>query len=124
MIEYSIEPAAKLIVVRASAHLVGDDVGDMVARLVGDPNYDPSFDLLADISGVSIFRLARNTRGKLREFTATRPGVRRAIVVGQSYFAQEFAKLFRLACGLAPDKFGVFGCADEARNWLVAERAK
>jgi len=124
MIDYVIEPDAGIIFARANAELVGNDVGEVMAEVLRDPNYDPSFDLLADISAVALFSLARNTRGELREFAANRADVRRAFVVGQSFFAREFARLYRLALGFAPDKFGVFANVDEARDWLAGEQPK
>jgi len=124
MIKYTIDPAAKIICVRASVDLIGNDLRETIVELQRDPNYDPAFDLLADISAVSFFSLARNTKGELREFATARPGVRRAFVVGQSFFAREFAKLYRLVLGDAPEKFGIFGNVDEARSWLAAEAAK
>ncbi len=121
MIEFSVEPAARLRVATFTGTI--DDAGLMAAygELIASPDYDPSLNDLADLRAVERFEVSPEAVRRLvsmftpvdRLSVPTRLAI---VAAADSVFGM--ARMYEMLRMDAPEEIHVFRDMAEARAWL------
>jgi hypothetical protein len=123
VIEFTVEPAARLRVATFTGTI--DDAGLMEAygQLIACPDYDPTLNDLADLSGVGRFDVSADAlRGLIALFVPVdRLGHRtRLAIVAAADSVFGMARMYEMLRMDAPEEICVFRDMAEAREWLGA----
>ena len=111
----------RLVVTRATGVLVLDELADRMKKLLAHPEFDPSYDHLFDMSGVTGTEDIRTS--ELESFALVRIFSfysRRAIVAPED-LVYGFARMYEVFSHSTEENFAVFRNEEEARAWLEAK---
>ena len=106
------------MVTRATGLLVLDELSDRMKKLLAHPEFDPSYDHLFDMSGVTGADDIRTS--ELESFALVRIfsySSRRAIVAPDD-LVYGFARMYEVFSRSTEDNFAIFRNEDEAMAWL------
>ena len=111
----------RLVVSRAIGVLVLDELADRQMKLLDHPEFDPSYDHLFDMSGVTGVEDIRTSElesfALVRIFSYTS---RRAIVAPED-LVYGYARMYEVFSHSSEDNLAVFRNEDEAMAWLEAK---
>jgi hypothetical protein len=121
-IESRIDPGRRLVVTVAEGTLTGDEVRANQRSLDADPAFDPGYDHLFDLSGVSELRVPSDQLRELAAVTLFEPGSRRAVVAPEDVMGALVRRYGSLR-DLSDEALRVFRTLREALAWLGHDRA-
>ena len=124
--DYSIDREARVVYINGTGVLTDADLLEQRVRLRSDPDFDPSFCLLVDFTGVSAVQLSAETVRFLAHERITGPGVRRAIVLPRETAGESspqahpygLSRMFQLSAEYTGENVEVFTDLAESRRWL------
>lgn len=114
---YEIDPQHRLVTSRLWGAVTDQEVFDHNSRLRGDPRFNPTYQQLTDLTGVTEIGVSTGTINEtsLDQFFA--PGTRRAIVAtDDAVFGM--ARMFALRAESVGQTIQVFRDEQQARDWL------
>jgi hypothetical protein len=114
-----------LILSTAEGRVTFDDVRDHQERLLADPDFDPSFDQLLDMTAATKFEISADEARTLARRRMLSPESRRAFVATAPHIfgLGRMMEIYRE--GMEYAEVRVFYSMDEALEWLTsAEREK
>ncbi len=116
-VTYTIDPERKLVLSQIWGAATETEVLEHNRRLRGDPLFDPNYQQLADMSGVTEVLLSANTVKETARDSFFAPGVRRAFVAsGDGTFGM--ARMFALHAESLGQVVQVFRDRRAAEEWL------
>ena len=114
---YEIDPQRRLITSRLWGAVTDTEVYDHNRQLRSDPAFNPTFQQLTDLSGVTEIAVTTSMINDTSLDQFFEPGVRRAIVAtDDGVFGM--ARMFALRAESLGQTIQVFRDADKARDWL------
>ena len=116
-ITYKIDPEQKLVVTRIWGPATEDDVAEHNRSLRTDPQFDPHFRQLADMSGVTALLVSAKAIEETARDQYFEPGVRRAFVASDDA-AFGLARMFALHAEGLGQTIHVFRDRATAEAWL------
>jgi hypothetical protein len=120
-VSYAIDKQKRLVVTCAWGTCTAEDALEFRRQILKDPNFDPSFDQLADFSAVTTIDITPAEVRMLAGGNIFSPYSRRAIVV-QGQLAFGLARIFETLRGLRGDHHvRVFHTRDEALAWIFVK---
>jgi hypothetical protein len=115
-VRYSIDKSQRLIVTVAEGIVRFGDSRDHQNRLVADPDFDPTFDQLIDMTSTTRFELSADQARTLATRAVVSPDSRRAFIAAKPYIFGLGRMMEAYHEGLAHAH--VFYSLNEALNWL------
>ncbi len=117
-IKIEIDKSRKLVITRAEGLLTLEELETRQKTLLDEPEFDPSFDHLLDLSGVTSSEEITTSQlegiSRVRIFSTLS---RRAIVApGDLLFA--FSRMYEVFSGSTEENYSVFRNTEEAMEWL------
>lgn len=120
---YKIEKQNRLVLSTASGIVTMAEVRGHQQKLAIDPDFDPTFSQLMDVSHITKIELTTEDIRRLAQETLFSPTSRRAILVN-SDAAFGFARMFQMLRESAGETgIEVFRDLNEALEWVLARRA-
>jgi hypothetical protein len=120
---YRIEKENRLVLSTASGVVTMPEVLAHQQKLSSDPDFDPTFCQLMDVSHITKIELTTEDIRRLAQETLFSPTTRRAILVN-SDAAFGFARMFQMLRESAGETgIEVFRDLSEALEWVLAKRA-
>jgi hypothetical protein len=116
-ITYKIDPAQKLVVTRIWGPATEDEVAAHNRSLRTDPEFDPHYRQLADMSGVTALLVSTKVIEETAHDQYFAPGVRRAFVACDDA-AFGLARMFALHAEGQGQTIHVFRDRESAEAWL------
>lgn len=114
---YSVDPARRLVVSRASGVFTPDDVIGVRQQVVRDPAFDPSFDQIIDLTDATELRFDYDAMLAVAASSISQTVVRRAIVA-RTTEQHGLACVFQVASEQVGQRIDIFKTFDEADEWL------
>lgn len=118
---YSIDPRQRLVVSVLSGALTDDEVREHNRTLRVDPEFDPEYRQLIDLSGLTEILVDATTINEAAQDQYFTPGTRRAFIA-TSEAAYGFARMFALKAEGSGQTVEVFRDRGEAEAWLAVEK--
>ena len=116
---YKIDKERGLVLTTGSGVFTMADCLGHQAKLVQDPDFDPTFSQLMDLTEVETFEVTINDVRKLAQPKIFSPESRRAILVSNDY-AFGAARVFEALRDISGEKgIRVFRDLDEALDWIL-----
>lgn len=120
-VSYVIDKQNKLAIGTATGVLTMDEVLESRRQILGDPDFDPSFSQLGDLSSVTKVDLTADQIKMLAETSPFSPASRRAFV-GESLEIYGLVRMYEIVRGLRGDRqIRTFRSREEALAWLLGE---
>src|SRR5206468_766239 len=116
-ISYDIDPNERLVVSRLSGVVTNDEVQIHNSSLPTDPQFDPSYRQLIDLSGITEIRITTDTVTTAAQNQYFTPGTRRAFVA-TSDATFGMARMFAMRAEAGGQTIEVFRDRKKAENWL------
>jgi hypothetical protein len=121
-VSYVIDKQNKLVVGTATGVLTEGDILHSRRQIRSDPDFDPSFSQLGDLTAVTSIDLSADEVRYLAQSSIFHPTTRRALV-GESLEIYGLARMFSIVRGLRGDReIRVFRTRDEALAWLLLKK--
>ncbi|MFI5058709.1 MAG: hypothetical protein ACHQLQ_11030 [Candidatus Acidiferrales bacterium] len=119
---YKIDKQRRLVMSTAAGVLTKADVLGHQEHLLKDPDFDPSFSQLSDLSHVTGFDVTAADMRELTERTVFSPESRRAVIVSTelAYGMSRMFGIFRESKGERGIR--VFRKLEDALDWIVGKR--
>ena len=117
-VHYTIYREYRLVISVADGHLTFAQVREHQDRLLGDPDFDPSFNQLADFTTTTVFAVSveeakRIANRKIFSQTSKRALIaKQPVIFGTARLMQAYHELHSTA------QINVFSDRDEALKWL------
>ena len=116
---YKIDKERKLVMSTAAGELTKTDVLLLQDQLRGDPDFDPNFSQLSDLTNVTGMHITGAEMKDLAETTAFSPTARRAVIAGND-LAFGLARVFEQVLEKKGDQgIRVFRKLEDALDWIV-----
>lgn len=116
---YKIDKERRLVMTTASGVLTMAEALGHQTKLLQDPDFDPSFSQLMDLTQVATFEVSISDVRKLAQPKVFSPDSRRAILVDNDY-AFGAARVFETLRDIAGEKgIRVFRNLEEALDWVL-----
>jgi hypothetical protein len=115
-VRYSIDKSQRLIISVAEGAVRFDDCLNHQNRLVGDSDFDPTFDQLIDVTRVASFELSAHQARSLASCPIVSAASRRALVASQPHIFGLGRMMEVYHESLA--QVHIFYSMEEALNWL------
>jgi hypothetical protein len=120
---YKIEKENRLVLSTASGVVTMAEVLTHQQKLCADPEFDPTFSQLMDVSHITKIELTTEDIHRLAQETLFSPTTRRAILVNCDA-AYGFARMFQMLRESAGETgIEVFRDLNDALEWVLAKRA-
>jgi len=116
-ITYDIDKQQRLVVSRLWDVVTNDEVDDHNRTLRTDPDFDPSYRQLIDLSGITEIRITTPKVTATAQDQYFTPGTRRAFFAPEDV-AFGLARMFATRAEAAGQKIGVFRDRKKAEEWL------
>ena len=116
-ISYDIDPNRRLVISRLTGIVREEDVHDHNRRLRTDPEFDPNYKQLIDLTGITEVRVSGATVTDAASVQYFTPGTRRAFVAG-SDTTFVLARMFALRAEGEGQTIEVFRDRKQAEEWL------
>jgi hypothetical protein len=118
---FKIDKERRIVMTTGSGTFTLDDALDHQQKLRNDPEFDPSFSQLLDLTHVSSIEIGPADVRRLAEENLFSPNSRRAILVN-SDLAFGLARIFEVHRESAGESgINVFRDLDEALDWILAK---
>jgi hypothetical protein len=118
---YKIDKERKLVMSTAAGELTKDEIQSLQDQLREDPNFDPDFSQLADLTHVTAMNITGAEMQELAERTAFSPKARRAVIANND-LAFGLARTFEQFLGTKGDQgIRVFRKLEDALDWIVGK---
>ena len=121
-ISYDIDKKQRLVVSRLWDVVTNDEVDDHNRALRADPDFDPSYRQLIDLSGITEIRITTPKVTTVAQDQYFTPGTRRAFFAPADV-AFGLARMFATRAEAAGQTIGVFRDRKKAEEWLWADRS-
>jgi hypothetical protein len=116
---YAIDKQKRLVVACAWGACTVNDALEFRRRIVEDPDFDPGFGQLADLTAITSIDITPGDIRMLAWSTPFSPESRRAIVAGDT-LAFALSRIYEMLRGLRGDRYvRVFHNRDDAIAWLL-----
>lgn len=116
---YKIDKERKLVMSTAAGEFTKADVLLLQDQLRGDPDFDPNFALLSDLTHVTSMDITEPEMKDLAETTAFSPTARRAVLASND-LAFKLAQVFEQVLEKKGDQgIRVFRKLEDALDWIV-----
>lgn len=116
---YKIDKERRRVLTTGSGVVTMADAMSHQTKLLNDPDFDPSFSQLMDLTQVESFQVTISDVRKLAQPKVFSPDSRRAILVTNDY-AFGAARVFESLRGISGEKgIRVFRDLDEALEWIL-----
>jgi hypothetical protein len=116
---YKIDKERKLVMSTAAGELTKDEVRSLQDQLRKDPDFDPNFSQLSDLTHVTAMNITGAEMEGLAERTAFSPKSRRAVLASNN-LAFGLARIFEQIREAKGDQgIRVFRKLEDALNWIV-----
>ena len=116
-ISYEIDPKRRLIISRLTGIVTDEDVHEQRRRLSADPQFDPNYKQLIDLTGITEVRVTGATVRGAASVQYFAPGTRRAFVAGTD-LTFGLARMFALRAEGEGQTIEVFRDRKQAEEWL------
>lgn len=113
----AIDSHQRLVTTRVTGYATFADIDVEQKRLVGDPEFDPGYDHLFDLSGVADVQLSLDEIRELASVKLFSERSRRA-VVAPANLLYGLSRMYQGFRGLGPESLRVFRTTEEALRWL------
>lgn len=118
---YKVDKERRLILITGSDHITLHDALNLQERFRNDPEFDPTFAQLIDLTQVKKLDLEPGDVRKLSDNAVSLPGIRRAFLAN-SDVAFGLARMFETYREFANDPgTRAFRELDQALHWVLAE---
>lgn len=119
-VDYKISADQHLVIVRYFGNLKLDEI--MAARLKGatDPDFDPTYNVIDDISEVTASDIDYEMVRKITQQSVVQQGVRRALIAVTD-LQRGMANMYKVLSESAGHRFEVFNDFEEGMNWVMTE---
>jgi hypothetical protein len=118
---YKIDKERKLVMSTAAGELTKDEVRSLQDQLRKDPDFDPNFSQLSDLTHVTAMNITGAEMQELAERTAFSPKARRAVLASND-LAFGLALMFEQIREAKGDHgIRVFRKLEEALDWIVGK---
>ncbi len=116
---YKIDKERKLVMSTAAGELIKDEVLTLQDQLRKDPDFDPNFSQLSDLTHVTAMNITGAEMQELAERTAFSPKARRAVIASND-LAFGLARMFEQIREAKGDLgIRVFRKLEDALDWIV-----
>lgn len=120
---YEIDKRRRLVITTALEQFAVADGLAHQERLLKDPDFDPTFSQIMDVTRIDFSGVTADDIRKLAERNVFSPGSRRAIVVS-STFVYGFGRMFEMLRENAGESgIRIFRDMDDAIDWILSESA-
>jgi hypothetical protein len=118
-LKYSIDKEQRLVVLTGTGNLTFDEVKEQQDRLLEDPDLNPDFDQLVDLTAVTVYAVTADEAVTLARRRVFSPASRRALVA-RDPATYGLARMMQTHRGIAKvqAEAGVFYDRKEALAWL------
>ena len=113
-ITYRIDQSARVIFITGNGVVTEEELIANQEALLQDPDCDPAFGRLSDLTGATDFRVS--AAGMLQAYLNV--GVRRAVVASDQPAGTGLAQLIQTARDFGDENLKVFNDLEDARRWL------
>lgn len=118
---YKIDKERRLVISTGTGVFLAADALDHQERLCKDPDFDPTFSQLMDLTQITEYNIGLDDMHKLAQREVFAPESRRAIVV-QTDLAYGLARMFEMLRENAGELgIRVFRNLDEAFDWVLSK---
>jgi len=118
---YEIDKPRRLVVTTGSGFLTLADALTHQQKLLKDPDFDPSFSQIMDLTRITEFALEANDIRRIAQTTIFSRESRRAIVASND-LAYGFGRMFEILREIAGENgVRVFRNLDEAIDWILSK---
>jgi hypothetical protein len=114
---YDIDPKQRLVISRLWGPVTEEEVHDHNRRLRADPEFNPSYIQLADMTGITEIRVSTNMINQTALDQFFTPGTRRAFVASDDA-TFGMARMFALQAEGLGQTIEVFRDRGKAEEWL------
>jgi hypothetical protein len=119
---YRIDPAKRVALTRGWGEVTDDEMLQYYLDLAADPEFDPGFCQLGDLTGVSRPSMSTATVRRAASLAVFHPSARRALVATKDVVFG-VARMFAIMSDQHGQNVRVFRSKDEAVAWLTEERS-
>jgi hypothetical protein len=118
---YKIDKERKVVMSTAAGELTKDEVRSLQDQLRKDPDFDPNFSQLSDLTHVTAMNITGAEMQELAERTAFSPKARRAVLASND-LAFRLARMFEQIREAKGDQgIRVFRKLEDALDWIVGK---
>ena len=119
-VSYSIDPDRRLVISRVWGTVTNDDVHEHDRRLHADPQFDPTYRQLADMSGVALNMVSSDTVQETAREEFFVPGTRRAFLVSDDT-SYGMCRMYATHAESLGQVINIFRDRNAAEAWLGEE---
>jgi hypothetical protein len=121
-VSYVIDKENRLVISTATGVVTSDEIYAFRRQILQDPDFDPSFSQLGDLSSLDTIDLDADEVKVLAERSVFSLASRRALV-GTNLEVYGLGRMFEIVRGLRGDQqIRVFRTRDEALDWLLGKQ--
>ena len=117
---YKIDTSRRLVITRIWGAATDEDIHEHARRLRVDPQFDPTYRQLADMSDITEILVSRGTIEEISRGQLFTPGAQRAFVSSQDAVFGLLRK-YQLHADSSGQVIGVFRDRNAAEDWLGLE---
>ncbi|MEA2764579.1 MAG: hypothetical protein QOK07_983 [Gemmatimonadaceae bacterium] len=114
---YKIDPSRRLVITRIWGAATDEDIHEHARQLRADPQFDPTYRQLADMSDITEILVSRGTIEEISRGQLFVPGTQRAFVASQDAVFGLLRK-YQLHADNSGQVIGVFRDRKAAEEWL------
>jgi len=114
---YKLYPGKKLIVVTYSGDLSLEDIMAIRQQGMADPEFDPDFDVIDDVSAVNTADIRYDELNLISGKSVANTGVKRALIAVTD-FQKGMSNMYKVLSESHGHFFRVFDDVDKARDWI------
>ena len=114
---YTVDPVLRMVFTRAEGILTEFETTDLYRRIRQDPDFDPGFSQLCDLTVVEEIQTSAPYLRELARQSIFSSGARRAFVTSQ-LFHYGLARMLQSFCEIEGTEVAVFKTMAEAEEWL------
>jgi len=117
--DYKILHDKNLIVVSYSDELTVQDIIDLRIKGMNDPDFNPTYDVIDDLSAVTSTNINYDNVHKISSESVAQPGVKRALVA-VSDLQLGMANMYKVVSEPSGQIFKIFNDYSTAMEWILA----
>ena len=122
-VEYKILKDKRLVIVNYEGMLKLDEILAARVKCATDPDFDPDYNIIDDISGVTSSDINFDDVSRIAGNSVAHTGVKRALLA-VSDFQRGMANMYQVLSESSGHKFHIFNDYDDAYRWVLDQPEK
>jgi len=122
-VDYKIEADKRLVIVRYYGHLKLEEVIAIRQKGASDPDFDPAYNIIDDISAVESSDINYEMIQRVAAQSVAKKGVRRALIV-QTDLQRGMAKIYKVLSESVGHHFEIFEDYKAGMDWVMGSESE